>query len=196
MTTLAMHCHDVDEQHVTNTSCVPLITYVSETDQQRRRVLQNSSHRNDTEEVVDHNSTVEISFDLLAPHLSAFDLANSAVDDLDAGITNQTCTLMLVRHAHALNSTFFDTASVDDAYHYTRARTVTASSFFSPAVVTALASSVTVGTISAVLWSSMMPSGDPLSLVFAVQFISLTSSIDGLPSLYTETYAGAFGWCV
>ena len=196
MTTLVAHCHDVDEQHVTNTSCVPLIAYVSGTDQQRRRALQNSSDRNGTEEVADYNGTVEISVDLFAPHLSEFDLANSVVDDLDAGITNQTCTPMLVRHAHALNSSFFDTASVDDAYHYARARTVTVSDFLTPAVVTALASSVTVGTVGAVLWSSVMPSGDPLSLVFAVQFISLTSSIDGLPSLYTETYAGVFGWCV
>ena len=68
--------------------------------------------------------------------------------------------------------------------------------FLDPAIVVILASSVTAGSVAATAASSAIPAGDPLSLVFAVQFVSLTSSIDGLPAAYSDDYAGSFGWYV
>ena len=57
--------------------------------------------------------------------------------------------------------------------------------FLDEAMIAALATSTSATVVAATAASTAVPAGDPLSLVFAVQFISLTSNIDGLPSSYT-----------
>ena len=66
--------------------------------------------------------------------------------------------------------------------------------FLDEAMIAALATSTSATVVAATAASTAVPAGDPLSLVFAVQFISLTSNIDGLPSSYTDGYAGSFAW--
>jgi hypothetical protein len=142
------------------------------------------------------NTSIEISVELFAPAETSDALGRAVVADVVDGIANGTFITTLLSFAAALNITFFDTANVEDAYLIRESKETTMLAFLNPDIIFALVTSVTVGSISATVASSAIPAGDPLSLVFAVQFVSLTSSIDGLPGEYVDDYAGKLGWCV
>ena len=201
ISTVASHSDTIEAQHITNTSCERI-------DSTTRR-LQPSLGTNTTVVYADvpmmerfrqlrdwaPNKTVEIAIDLLAPAKNSETLGSLVVADLDKGIINGTFLAMLMELSAALNVTMFEYASVKDAY-LIRQDPKPKLGFLDPAVVAALATSATVGAVGATAASSAVPAGDPLSLVFAVQFVSLTSSIDGLPAAYSDDYAGSFGWYV
>jgi hypothetical protein len=202
ISTVASHSDDIEEHHITNTSCEVI-------DSTTRR-LQPSLGTNTTVVYANvpimerlrrrlgdwtPNKTVEIAVDLLAPAKTSGLLASLVVADLDTAIDSGIFLEMLLELSVALNITMFEYANVEDAY-LIREEPEEKLGFLDPTVVAALASSATVGAVGATAASSAVPAGDPLSLVFAVQFVSLTSSIDGLPSAYSEDYAGTFGWYV
>ena len=186
---VAATCDDIEEHHVTNTSCAQL------SDEARRlkstvAVLDLTGRKLSSS----NSSSSEIDLAILAPGETAAALGESLVSALDTSLNNGTLFALLLSLASALNTTVFDDVSILDAYLPRTKRDMLG--FLDPAIVVILASSVTAGSVAAISASSAVPAGDPLSLVFAVQFVSLTSSIDGLPAAYSDDYAGSFGWYV
>lgn len=189
---------DIDAQHITNTSC-GLIDSVARrleasTESSPIHLAQSPYAFNERKLGANSiNTTVEIAVRLFAPGETTALLGKAVVADIVSSIENGTFLPTLLQFASALNLTYFDSATVNDAY-LNPASKRTMLGFLNPDLVVVLAASTAAGSIGATAASSAIPAGDPLSLVFAVQFISLTSSIDGLPPDYSENYAGSLGW--
>jgi hypothetical protein len=182
VSTIAATSDDVEEHHILNTTCV-LIYYDA-----RRRLEAGRRELG--------NASVEIGIDLFAPAETSGALGQAVIADVGDSIENGTFLTMLLSFASALNSTYFDSADVKDAYLIREPNAEPMLGFLDREIVVVLAASTAVGSISATVASSAVPAGDPLSLIFAIQFVSLTSLIDGLPREYVDTFSGTFGWYV
>jgi hypothetical protein len=190
ISSIALTSDGIEKHHITNTTCVPI------DDVARRRLSPAGSiQRRELGAFNSINTTIEIAIELFAPAETSATLGQAVVAAIDDSISAGTFFTTLLSFASALNVTYFDFATVKDAY-LIREPQEPMLGFLDAEVVVILATSVAVGSIGATAASSTVPAGDPLSLVFAIQFVSLTSMVDGLPSKYVDDYAGNFGWCV
>ena len=196
--TVVQYSDDLESHHIQNTSC----SDVTGTTSSRRListelVLADDGPRelfDEHRQLAAANKTLEIAIDVIAPGLSSSALAQSISEDLDVAIQSGDFLETLVAFAQAMNLTVYDAATVLDAYYETKSRTRSTLGFLDVALIPALVTSTSVGAVAATAASTAVPAGDPLSLVFAVQFVSLTSNIDGLPPAYSNDYAGSFAW--